>query len=65
LARWRRPNEKAAAGEACNGWSESTRDRASNGAGGRGTRSGPFVQTDDRFVTLPLKIVHDEILAQR
>jgi hypothetical protein len=39
-------------------------ERATAQAGG-GTLSGPFVQTDDRFIVLPLKIVHDEILAQR
>ena len=66
LARWRRPYETAAAGEARDGRGESAQARASNGAGGRGAgvRSGPSGRTDARFVALSLKTVHDEILAQ-
>jgi hypothetical protein len=63
-ARWRRPYEKAAAGEARDGRGESMWDEAGNSACGRGMRSerrgqgmrsGPSIRTDDRFVALPLK----------
>jgi hypothetical protein len=66
LARWRRPCEMAAAGEACDGRGESARAGASNDVGERGAGgwSGPSIRTYACFVALPLKTVHDEILAQ-
>ena len=40
-------------------------ERAARGArSGQGTRSGPSRWTGARFIALPLKTVHDEILAQ-
>jgi hypothetical protein len=66
LVRWRWPCETAAVG-VCNGQGESARVRASNDAGeqgvGRAERS-VWTDRDARFVSLPLKTLHGEILAQ-
>ena len=62
-ARWPQPARRATAG-ANPRWPERATMRTGGAREARAGRAEWSVQTDTRFVALPLKTVHDEILAQ-